>query len=236
MLPLVLAAPVIGAALGAFNGVIVARVRIPSLVVTLATMAAYRGLAQALIGDQSVPLPDAYRGFDDILLAGTLPMPVVVFIIAAIVLGLVLHRTLFGAYVLSLGTNAQASRYSGLPVARVTAGVFVLSGLAAGIGSMMMCSRFAYARWDHAQGWSSTSLPPSCWAERASSAGARRSSARSSRCCSSACSKARWVGERGWRIPGDRERRAADLRGYRIEPRGLHSGPPDVTDQGKNTS
>jgi rhamnose transport system permease protein len=152
MLPLVLLAPVIGAALGGVNGLIVARLRIPSLVVTLATMAAYRGLAQALIGDQSIALPEAYRGFDDVLLAGVVPMPVIVFVGAAIVLGVVLHQTLFGAYVLSLGTNPEASRYSGLPVSRVTAGVFVLSGLAAGVGAMMMCSRFAYARWDHAQG------------------------------------------------------------------------------------
>jgi rhamnose transport system permease protein len=153
MLPLMVLAPIIGAALGAVNGLVVSRLNIPSLVVTLATMAAYRGFAQALIGDNSVPMPATYAGFDDVLLAGTsLPMPVALFIVVAIVLGLVLHKTLFGAYVLALGTNAEASRYSGIPVGRTTAGVFVLSGLAAGVGAMMMCSRFAFARWDHALG------------------------------------------------------------------------------------
>lgn len=153
MLPLLLLAPLIGGVLGAVNGVVVARLGIPSLVVTLATMAGYRGLAQALIGDHSLPVPAAYAGFDDVLLAGTaLPMPVVLFVALAIVLALVLHKTLFGAYVLALGTNGEAARYAGIPVGRTAAGVFILSGLAAGIGAMMMCSRFAFARWDHAMG------------------------------------------------------------------------------------
>jgi rhamnose transport system permease protein len=79
-------------------------------------------------------------------------MPVVLFVALAIVLALVLHKTLFGAYVLALGTNGEAARYAGIPVGRTAAGVFILSGLAAGIGAMMMCSRFAFARWDHAMG------------------------------------------------------------------------------------
>lgn len=151
MLPLVLLAPLIGGALGAVNGLLVARMGLPSLVVTLATMAAYRGLAQALVGDASLDVPEWFRGFDDVLIAGTpIPMPLVVFVGLGIVLGIVLHKTLFGRYVLAIGTNGEAALYSGVPVARVTAGVFVLSGVASAVAAMMMVSRYGQARWDQA--------------------------------------------------------------------------------------
>lgn len=152
LLPLVCLAPVIGGVLGAVNGLIVTRLGLPSLVVTLATMAGYRGLAQVLIGDRSVPAPDWFTGFDQLLVAGWVPMPVVVFLVAAVVLSLVLHKTLFGRSVLAIGTNPEAALYSGVPVGRATCGIFILSGAAAGAAAMMTFSRLKVARWDAAAG------------------------------------------------------------------------------------
>ena len=152
LLPLAVAAPFIGGVLGAVNGLVVTRLGLPSLIVTLATMAGYRGLTQVLIGDRSVPAPEWFTGFDQMLVAGWVPMPVVVFLVTAAVLAAVLHKTLFGRYVLAIGTNPEAALYSGVPVARATLAIFVLSGMAAGAAAMMTFSRLKVARWDAARG------------------------------------------------------------------------------------
>jgi rhamnose transport system permease protein len=152
MTVLVILAPVFGGILGLFNGVLVTRFNLPSLIVTLATMASFRGLAQVLIGDASARAPKLFVGFDNMLLADTIPMPVVVFLGAAVVLSLVLHKTVFGRYVLAMGTSPDAALYSGVPVTRATNGIFVLSGMASGIAAMMMFSRYGTVEWVHAQG------------------------------------------------------------------------------------
>jgi rhamnose transport system permease protein len=152
LVPLVILAPVIGGLLGAFNGIIVTRLGLPSLIVTLATMASYRGITQVLIGDASIRAPEWFSGFDQLLVGGWVPMPVVVFLAMAVVMSLILHKTLFGRYVLAIGTNPEASLYSGVPVARATMAIFILSGMAAGVAAMMMFSRIKVARWDAARG------------------------------------------------------------------------------------
>jgi rhamnose transport system permease protein len=70
----------------------------------------------------------------------------------AAVLGLLLHRTVFGRWVFALGTNEAASYYSGLPNDRTKVSVFALTGLMAGIGAVLMDSRLGVARHDLARG------------------------------------------------------------------------------------
>lgn len=153
LLPLVVAAPLVGAVFGAVNGIVVARLGLPSLVVTLATMALYRGLAQVLLGDHSLSLPGWFTGVERITIAGSLvPVPMVLFLGVAVVLGLVLHKTVFGTWVFAMGTNAEAAWYSGVPVERVTISVFVLSGVLSALAAMIMISRLGVARYDHALG------------------------------------------------------------------------------------
>ncbi len=153
LVPLVALAPLMGAALGAINGAVVAWLRLPSLVVTLATMALYRGFAQVLLGDHSLSLPAWFTGIERVTVAGTLaPAPLVFFLGMAVALGLILHKTVFGSWVFAMGTNAEAARYSGVPVRGTTLGVFVLSGALAGMAAMIMISRLGVARYDHALG------------------------------------------------------------------------------------
>jgi rhamnose transport system permease protein len=149
---LVLAVP-LGAALGAINGAAVAGLGLPSLVVTLATMALYRGVAQVLIGDHSLSLPQWFVGIDRITVAGTpLRLPLLVLLAAAIVLGLLLHRTVLGRWIVAMGTNSEAARYSGVPVGGVTFLLFVLSGAVSALGAVLMLSRLSVARYDHGAG------------------------------------------------------------------------------------
>lgn len=146
-------APLMGAALGALNGACVAWLGLPSLVVTLATMALYRGVAQILLGDHSMSVPAGYTGLDWVMVPGTpVPAPLVIVLAMAVVAGLLLHKTTFGRWVYATGTNAEAARFAGIPVARVNVLVFMLSGAMAGLGAMMMNSRLSVARYDHARG------------------------------------------------------------------------------------
>lgn len=143
----------LGAVLGALNGLFIARLRLPSFVVTLATMAAYRGASQVLVGAASVKFPALLVGIDMLNVPGTpVPVPLVLLVLAAIAIGLLLHRTVLGRWIYAVGTNVRASRFSGVPTERVTIAVFTLSGFLAGLGGLLMNSRLGVARFDHAQG------------------------------------------------------------------------------------
>jgi rhamnose transport system permease protein len=143
----------LGAVLGGFNGWVVTAFRLPALVVTLATMAAYRGLAQVLAGDHSLALPPEFVGVDRFAVAGTaIPVPLAILAGAAVVLGLLLHRTVFGRRVLAMGVNPDAARYAGMPVAGTTMAVFIMSGVLASVGGLVLASRLGVARYDHGLG------------------------------------------------------------------------------------
>jgi rhamnose transport system permease protein len=154
--PMVIAiflALVLGTLLGLFNGLLVTKLRLPSLTVTLGTLALYRGLAQVLAGDHSIGnFPDWFLGIDARLIGGWVPLPLVIFLTLAVVTGVVLQRTIFGRCVYALGTNEAATRFSGIRVDRIKLTVFGLSGLYAGIGAVMMLSRLSVARYDLAAG------------------------------------------------------------------------------------
>jgi rhamnose transport system permease protein len=143
----------LGAILGAVNGAMVAYAKLPSFLVTLGTLALYRGIAQALVGSASVPLPRKFSGIDTLFLPYPIPLTLTFVLLVALGLGFVLHRSVLGRWVYATGANEQASHYSSVPTARVKLGVFTLAGLIAGIGGAMMDSRLGVARFDHAKGF-----------------------------------------------------------------------------------
>jgi rhamnose transport system permease protein len=143
----------LGAALGAVNGVLVAYLRLPSFVVTLATMAICRGAAQVLMGAESQRLPAGLVGVDYVHLPGTpIPLPLVILILFAIAVGTGLHRTVFGRWIYAVGTNEKASFFSGVPTERVKVGVFTISGALAALAAFVIDSRLGVARFDHGKG------------------------------------------------------------------------------------
>jgi rhamnose transport system permease protein len=154
-IPLVL---IVGALGGLTNGLLVARFGLPSLVVTLGTLALFRGLALIVLGPRGVSdFPPAFTelGFGHV--PGTLiPWPFVIFVLLAIGLGIVLHRTWVGRQVFAIGKNTGAARFSGVRVARVKVGLFVLSGLIASLAGIILTSRLSSARADAGQGMTLT--------------------------------------------------------------------------------
>ena len=149
---------IVGALGGLMNGLLVARGGLPSLVVTLGTLALFRGLALIVLGPRGVSdFPPAFTelGFGHV--PGTLiPWPFVIFVVLALLLGILLHRTWVGRQVYAIGKNTGAARFSGVRVARVKVGLFVLSGLVAALAGVILTSRLSTARADAGQGMTLT--------------------------------------------------------------------------------
>jgi rhamnose transport system permease protein len=139
---------------GLLNGVLVMRAGLPSLVVTLGTLALFRGLASIVLGPRAVSnFPPAFTAFGFGNVPGTpVPWPLVVFAVLAVVVGLALHRTWLGRQVFAAGKNQGAARYSGVPVVRLKTGLFMLSGLLASLAGVILTSRLSSARSDAGSG------------------------------------------------------------------------------------
>ncbi len=145
-LPLELIMPlclVAGALCGAFNGLLVTRLGLPSLAVTIGTLALFRGLAYVIIGDESVTdFPAAWtdRAFGNF--AGTLiPNAMVLFVLLAIAFAVLLHATPFGRSVYAIGAGEEAARFAGLRVKRVKLVLFVLCGTVAALAGIVISLR-----------------------------------------------------------------------------------------------
>ena len=159
--PLEIGIPVVllvGAVGGLMNGLLVARAGLPSLVVTLGTLALFRGLALIVLGPRGISdFPAAFTELGFGKVPGTLiPWPFVVFLALAVTLGIVLHRTWIGRHVFAIGKNTGAARFSGVRVTRIKVGLFVLSGLIAALAGIILTSRLSSARADAGQGMTLT--------------------------------------------------------------------------------
>lgn len=144
------AALVVSALAGLLNGLLIARLKLPSLVVTIGTLSFYRGLAYALLGDQAArDYPDSFTYLGQGALGDThIPFALALFAVLALIFGLVLHKTIFGRYLYAIGNNEPASRYSGVPVERMKIGIFVLSSVMAAIAGFILAARFGSTRPD----------------------------------------------------------------------------------------
>ncbi|MFD7659613.1 ABC transporter permease, partial [Actinosynnema sp. NPDC059797] len=120
----------LGAVLGAVNAVFVTKFALPSLAVTIGTLAAYRGLAFVVLGDQAVAdFPFLWTDAANSTVAdGAVPWAAVITIVLAVVFGVVLHATPFGRSLYAMGNNAEAATFAGIRVARAKFWLFVASG------------------------------------------------------------------------------------------------------------
>jgi rhamnose transport system permease protein len=132
-----------GALCGAFNGVLVTRFGLPSLAVTIGTLALFRGIAYVIIGDESVtdfPATWTDRAFGNF--AGTfVPNTIVLFVLLAIAFAVLLHATPFGRSIYAIGANEEAAYFSGLRVKRVKLMLFTLAGAVAALAGVVITLR-----------------------------------------------------------------------------------------------
>ncbi|GLZ00150.1 ABC transporter permease [Actinoplanes sp. NBRC 103695] len=145
---------VIGAILGAVNGFLVTGLGLPSLAVTIGTLAFYRGLALVVLGDGAVAdFPAAYTGWvTGNIGGGSIPNVLILLVILALIFGVILHATPFGRSLYAIGANAQAAHFSGIRVARTKFWLYVVSGAVAGLVGVLWTLRYSSARADNGAG------------------------------------------------------------------------------------
>jgi len=131
-----------GIGLGAIHGLLITRLRLQPFIVTLCGLLIYRGVARYYTNDgtagfefgQSFPTLEwltASRTFG-------VPHSFIVFIAVAVIMGVLLHRSVFGRYLFAVGKNEEAARYSGIRTRRIIAAAYIISGGLAGLSSIYL--------------------------------------------------------------------------------------------------
>lgn len=141
----------VGALAGLLNGLLIVWTRVHSLIVTLATLAIYRGIALGISQGNS------YRGFPEAFFVlgqgylGPIPVQLIIFVALTVFFGLLLGRTVFGRSLYAFGHNETATRFSGIHVDLLQLLAFTLTGLLSGLAAVIFVSRVSSARGDAGQ-------------------------------------------------------------------------------------
>lgn len=144
----------LGALAGAFNGFWVAYAGLPSLVVTLAGLIGYRGLALVLLEDESIGgFPEWFNALGQKGFLGPFPFALLLFVVGVVVVWVVLQRSAFGRYIYVIGNSADVARYSGVNVKRIKMILFTVSGFVAALAGVLLAARLGAVRGSTAQGF-----------------------------------------------------------------------------------
>jgi rhamnose transport system permease protein len=144
----------VGLICGAFNGVLVTRFGLPSIVVTIGTMSLFRGISFIVLGDQAFKgYPASFSWFGQGYVWWVISFELVLFAIIAVIYGVLLHKTNFGRTVYAIGNNATGAMFSGIRVQRVKFILFLLTGLMSGVAAICLTARLGSTRPSIATGW-----------------------------------------------------------------------------------
>lgn len=131
----------LGLGIGLFNGGLVAWGRMPSIIVTLATMGMARGLALIYSGGYPISGLPGWISWFGVGRIGVVPVPVIIMVAIYAVAWIVLERTAFGRHVYALGGNETAARLSGVKTQRVKLAVYGISGLTSALAAVVLTGR-----------------------------------------------------------------------------------------------
>lgn len=144
-------------ACGALNGLILTKFdELAPMIVTLATNIIYRGLSERILGDGSTGGMLSVPWFSKLFygrLFNTVPYPLIVFAVLAVVFGLVMHKTAFGRRMFAIGANKKAAAYAGVKVDKIRMIVFTLTGFMCGLSAIIYCSKLGSVKSDVADGF-----------------------------------------------------------------------------------
>lgn len=144
----------IGAAGGALNGFFITRIGLPSLVVTLATLIGFRGLARVLVEDRGVgEFPEWFDALGQRGFLGPVPFALLAFAILFLVLYVVLQKSGFGRKTYVIGTNRDVAEFAGIDTARHKMILFIASGAVAAFAGLLYAARVGAVRGDVALGF-----------------------------------------------------------------------------------
>jgi len=145
----------IGAAAGGLNALLITRLRLPPLIVTLGTFSLFRGLAEAITHgvDNFTNFPADFLAWGQGYFGDVVPAQAPIFLIAAIGIWLLVHRTTFGRSFRAIGFASEGARYAGLPVERRITLAYVLSGIFAALAAIIYVARVGQAKADAGTGY-----------------------------------------------------------------------------------
>ncbi|MFY0679915.1 MAG: ABC transporter permease [Thalassovita sp.] len=132
---------------GAFNGVLVTKLGLPSIVVTIGTMSLFRGISYIILGDGAFRgYPSDFAWFGQGYVFWVISVEFVIFVVLALFFGVLLHKTNFGRTVYAIGNNPTGALFSGIRVDRVKMMLFLMTGLMAGLAAVCLTSRLGSTR------------------------------------------------------------------------------------------
>lgn len=135
---------------GFINGNLISRLGIPSILATLANQMVFRGLAIALTrGDAVTGIPLIYSEVGHTNVFGFIPMPLLIFIIVFLISAFLLKYTTYGKKLYMIGSNPKAARFSAINTTRMINATFIISGVMAAIGALLMVSTMNSAKADY---------------------------------------------------------------------------------------
>lgn len=144
----------VGTLCGFINGILVVKFKeLSSIIITLATMIIFRGIAYIILKDQAAGKFPEWFNFLGWGYVGIVPFILIVFIICAVIFTFILNRTAFGRRVYAICSNPVASRFTGIKVDKIKVIVFTLTGLMAGITALFLTSRMGSTRPNVATGY-----------------------------------------------------------------------------------
>ena len=144
----------VGAAGGALNAFFITRIGLPSLVVTLATLIGFRGLARVLVEDRGITdFPDWFDALGQQGLVGPLPFALIAFVVLFAVCWVILQRTGFGRKTYVIGTNRDVADFAGIDTARHKAILFIASSAISAFAGLLYAARVGAVRGDVALGF-----------------------------------------------------------------------------------
>jgi rhamnose transport system permease protein len=137
----------VGALAGLLNGLLITRLGLPSLAVTIGTLALYRGIALIILGPKTISsFPVTYTNVGVNTVPGTqLTYSAGIFIVLAVIFGVVLHFTPFGRSIYAMGASPDAARFAGIRVKRAKTILFVVSGLVCALAGVLWTFRLSTA-------------------------------------------------------------------------------------------
>jgi ribose transport system permease protein len=133
---------VIPMALGWVHGVLITRMKMQPFIVTLCGLMIYRGAARFIANDSTLGFGSG-SGFETLrsIASGKLlgvPMPFVMLVVIGLIMWVLLHRSIYGRYLLAVGRNEEAARFSGINTRLVITGSYILAGLLTGVSGIML--------------------------------------------------------------------------------------------------
>ena len=147
MLAIFVVVALLGIVAGLINGLLVTRVGLPSLAVTIGTLALYRGVALILLGANTVSnFPATYTNIGVLPLPHTqIPYNIAIFVVLAVIFGIVLHATATGRSIYAMGASPEAALFAGIRVKRVKTMLYVVSGLVCAMAGVLWTFRLSTA-------------------------------------------------------------------------------------------